>query len=309
MTTPYAPGSSRARMNGAIETPFDWTDQALADPRILVVGPKGSGKRQYLASLPYAQINWESRENILGVVPAGPSTIARMANALYYPGEISDGSGPNTYHVFVRQRTVRQEDVLGGMRVTLADLPSLVVREPGAAALRLNTTAWHENAPIQVGDSLLPIQDHVATAIGIVFLVDPFVPIADNAYVADVLEAVENVWAEWREVGVSSLPLGDRPVPVAVVATKTDALHPGDPRLDDVMQLRDLIGQGQTDRVSGSAFLIHCAAVSAWGEGPGVRFSGTRFQPTDVLAPLREMFRAFPKLLGTYVWDISRLSE
>jgi len=61
-------------VHAAIETPFDWNDQALADPRILVVGPKGSGKRQYLASLPYAQINWENRENIIGVVPAGAAT-------------------------------------------------------------------------------------------------------------------------------------------------------------------------------------------------------------------------------------------
>jgi hypothetical protein len=296
-------------MNGTVETPFDWTDQALADPKILVIGPKGSGKRQYLASLPYAQINWESRENTIGVVPAGAASIARMANAFYYPGEISDDRGPGIYHVFVRQRTLRQEDVLGGMRVTLADLPSLVVREAGASGLRLNGQVWHENAAVQIGDEVHPIQDHVGTAIGIMFLVDPFGAIEDNAYVADVLEAVANVYAEWREAGVSSLPTGDRRVPVAVVATKTDALHPGDPRLADVLHLHDLIGEGQADRVKGSEFLIHCAGVSAWGEGPGVRFSGTRFQPTDVLAPLREMFRNFPKLFGTHVWDISRRSE
>jgi hypothetical protein len=138
------------------------------------------------------------------------------------------------------------------------------------------------------------------------FLVDPLTAIEDNAFVADVLEAVGNVYAEWRHAGVSSLPSADRRVPVAVVAPKTDALHPGDPRLSDVLHLHDLIGQGQADRVlGGGEFLIYCAGVSAWGEGPGVRFSGTRFQPTNVLAPLREMFRSFPRLLGPHVWDIS----
>lgn len=305
MTTPYARGSSRSRERAGIETPFDWADQALAHPRILVIGPKGAGKRQYLASLPYAPVNWESRDNIIGVVPAGADTIARMANALYYPGEVSDDGGPGAYHVFVRQRTFRRETVLGGKPATLADVPSLVFREPDGA-VRLNSAVWHDNAPIRIGSEVLPVQEHVATAIGLMFMIDPFTRVEDNAFVADTLEAVEGVYAEWREAGVSSLPSGERHVPVSIVATKTDALHPGDPRLGDVVQLQDLIGQGQTDRVKACDFSIHCCGVSAWGEGPGVRYSGTRFEPTDVLLPLREMFRGFPRLLGTQAWDLSQ---
>lgn len=307
MTLPYARGTSRARANAGLEKPFDWIDQVLSHPKVVVIGAKGSGKRQYLASLPYAEINWENRDNIIAVVPAGTDTVAQMANALYFPGEHTDDGRAAAYHIVVRNRTVRKEDLFGGHPVTLADVPSVVVREPNGLA-RINHAVWHENPVIDAGSESLPVRDFLATAIGIVFVIDPLTSINDNAFVADVLEAIEEVHAEWREAGVSSLPAGDRRIPVAVIATKTDALHPSDPRLDDG-QLAHFIGKGQSDRVSTTKFVVHCAAVSAWGDGAGFRFSGTRFQPTDVLQPLRELFRSFPRLIGTQVWDMSREAE
>jgi hypothetical protein len=305
----YARRRSDSRVHAGLETPFDWIDQALSHPKIFVIGANGSGKRQYLASLPYARINWDIREDIVGVVPAGADTVAQMANALYYPGDISDEDRRGTYNVIVRPRTVRGEGVLGDKPVTLADLPALVFREPGSTSLRIDATIWHDNGLTRVAHETLPIQEHVATAIGLIFIIDPFVPPDANAFVADVLEATENVHAEWREAGVSSLPSADRPVPVAVIATKIDALHPGDPRLDDVVRLRDLIGQGQADRVNATDFRVQCTGVSAWGEGPGVRHAGTRFEPTDVLHPIRELLRNLPRLAGMSVFDIAGSSE
>jgi hypothetical protein len=151
---------------------------------------------------------------------------------------------------------------------------------------------------LRIGTQSMLVHEHVATAIGLIFIVDPLVPPAGNSFILRVLEQVERVVRQWRRAGVSNLPARDRRVPIAIVATKADALHPGHALLSDAIELEHLVGAEQAERVSELAFWPYCGSVTAWGEGPGSRFAGTRYQPAGVLKPLQDIFKRLPKLLG-----------
>ena len=286
MTSPQPIGGSS--IGRAARAPFDWMQRALERPKVLVLGSAGSGKTQYLASLPHAGVDARDGSTI-AVAPSARGTVAQMAEAIYRPGVLRGNTEAYTI-------TSKQAGDPLPLRVTLAELPDDLV-DDWRGDVRMNDIRWRANANVVVGTEELPLQEQLATVIGFVFIIDPATLPHRNRFVLEVLQRVTQVLSRWREAGVSNLPSLTRRVPVALTATKADALEPGHALLSDHLDATRVIGRQSADGIASLPFSVSCSCVSAWGDGPGARIAGTRFEPQNVLAPIRAVLAGLPGLV------------
>ncbi len=284
---------------------FDWVQHVLRYPKVLVMGNTASGKTQYLASLPYAHVDWSDKDNIIAVMPSSAETVARIADAMYRPGQTPGSAAPNSYRILFKSAHDREALTLGRSAVTLADIPGLVIDGNLNRNVMLNTQFWQENPRVLIDGLELTIQEHCATAIGLIFVIDPFSGGEDgstdepkNEFVFSILQQIEFVLGRWEEQGATNIPTRERPIPIAVVATKADGLSETHPLSKKPIELRQLVGDEPAESIGRLGFKPFCDTLSAWGEGTTARIAGTRYQPSGVLMPLQHIFRELPDLVG-----------